>query len=243
MKLVVIRHGDPNYKIDSLTETGWIEAELLSEKLKSMDIKAFYCSPLGRAIDTSRATLEKTGRTAEILPWLCEFKGRIQKPYEEKPSITWNWRPEVWSQTPEYYSRELWHTLPPFAGSNAKEQYDLVCKGLDDLLAQHGYERNGNIYRAVSSNMDTIVLFCHFGVECVILSHLFNVSPMVLWHHTCASPTSVTTLATEERTEGEAIFRMLAFGDTSHLYAGGREPSFAARYGETFEQNEALGFH
>ena len=44
----------------------------------------------------------------------------------------------------------------------------------------------------------------------------------------------MTTLVTEERREGQAYFRMGAFGDTSHLYAGGREPSFAARFCEMY---------
>ena len=30
MKIIFIRHGEPNYEIDSLTEKGWREAELLS---------------------------------------------------------------------------------------------------------------------------------------------------------------------------------------------------------------------
>ena len=45
MKLMFIRHGDPDYSIDSLTETGWIEAELTSHRLEKLDIKAFYCTP------------------------------------------------------------------------------------------------------------------------------------------------------------------------------------------------------
>ena len=36
MKLLFIRHGDPDYTIDSLTEKGWKEAEFLSEKMASL---------------------------------------------------------------------------------------------------------------------------------------------------------------------------------------------------------------
>ena len=57
---------------------------------------------------------------------------------------------------------------------------------------------------------------------------------MPLWHGTCALPSSVTTLITEERRKGISSFRMCAFGDTSHLYAAGREPSFSARFCETY---------
>ena len=31
MKLLIIRHGEPDYSIDSLTEKGWREAELLAD--------------------------------------------------------------------------------------------------------------------------------------------------------------------------------------------------------------------
>ena len=47
MKLLFIRHGDPDYTIDSLTEKGWKEAEFLSEKIAALDVRDFYVSPLG----------------------------------------------------------------------------------------------------------------------------------------------------------------------------------------------------
>lgn len=79
-----------------------------------------------------------------------------------------------------------------------------------------------------------MAFFCHFGLGCVLLSHLFHVSPMVLWHHFVAAPSSVTTVVTEERREGIAQFRMRSYGDVSHLYVHGEEPAFAARFCETY---------
>ena len=113
--------------------------------------------------------------------------------------------------------------------------YKTVVQGFDQVLASHGYRRDGAFYRTEKGNEDVLVFFCHFGVECVLLSHLMNVSPMILWHHMCAAPSSVTTVYTEERRKGKAIFRVAAFGDISHLYAGGEEPAFAARFCETFD--------
>ena len=66
MKLLLIRHGEPDYSIDSLTEKGWKEAELLSEKLCKMKIDEFYVSPLGRAKDTAKATHEKMNRVSMV---------------------------------------------------------------------------------------------------------------------------------------------------------------------------------
>ena len=119
-----------------------------------------------------------------------------------------------------------------------KEEYDWVCNELDKVLAKHGYEREGRLYKAVAPNEDTIVFFCHFGLESVLLSHLLNISPMQIWHGFCAAPTSVTTLVTEERAKGIAYFRMGCFGDTSHLWAAGVEPSFSARFCETYDNKD-----
>lgn len=234
MKLLIVRHGDPDYSIDSLTPTGWEEAELLSRRLRKLEVRDFYVSPLGRARDTAKATLEAMGREAQVMPWLREFAPKVQKPGEDAPGVLWDWLPEQWTQDPLLYSANTWFQSPLFAGVPAQEEYRWVCRELDALLASHGYVREGRLYRAVRPNEDTLVFFCHFGLECVLLSHLLGISPMLLWHGACAAPSSVTTLNTEERREGIACFRMSAFGDISHLYVADREPSFHARFCETY---------
>ena len=68
MKLIIVRHGDPDYEHDTLTEIGRAEAQCLAERLKQHpDIAAFYVSPLGRAQDTAAYTLEALHREAETL--------------------------------------------------------------------------------------------------------------------------------------------------------------------------------
>ncbi len=238
MKLMIIRHADPDYSIDSLTEKGWREAELLSDRMSHIEVKDFYVSPLGRAKDTASLTLNKMNRTAEVLPWLREFHAPIIDPGTGKERITWDWLPESWMGVDEFYDKQRWGKVPVMREGNVLEEAGFVYHGLDELLKEHGYEREGNRYRAVRPNSDTIVLFCHFGVECVILGHLLGISPMVLWHGFCAAPSSVTTLVTEERRKGIAAFRMSSFGDVAHLYAAGESPAFAARFCETYDNME-----
>ena len=45
---------------------------------------------------------------------------------------------------------------------------------------------------------------------------------------------------TEERRQGKAAFRCIGFGDVSHLYAEGQEPSFAARFAEVYGNGDRL---
>ena len=59
MRLLFIRHGDPDYSIDSLTPYGMKEAEALAEMLKNEKIDYMYCSPLGRERALSTAVRPK----------------------------------------------------------------------------------------------------------------------------------------------------------------------------------------
>ena len=237
MKILIIRHADPDYSIDSLTPQGRIEAELLSQKLANEKIDAFYVSPLGRARDTADYTLKKLNREAEVCDWLREFSPRINRPDRES-TVCWDWLPQDWTVRDGFYSADRWFLEKEMAALDVKSEYDRVCAGLDALLESHGYRRNGRYYDAVTPNEDTVALFCHFGLECVLLSHLLSVSPLPLWHGFCAAPSSVTTVVTEERRKGIASFRIGCFGDTTHLYIGKEKPSFSARFCETFDNRE-----
>lgn len=239
MKLLIVRHGDPDYSIDSLTEKGWREAEYLSERLTKMNVKAFYVSPLGRAKDTISLTLKKLNRTAEECEWLREFDAPIDRPdFKEGKKNTWDWLPQDWMNEPCFFDADEWYKQKVMQAGNVKKEYDWVIKNLDAVIEEHGYKREGKYYRAVRPNNDIICFVCHFGLESVLLSHLMNVSPMITWHHTCAAPTSVTTLVTEERREGIAVFRMSSFGDVSHLYANEEPPAFAARFCECYTNTD-----
>lgn len=233
MRLLLIRHGDPDYAVDGLTPKGEREAQLLAARIAPLEVKDYYVSPLGRAQRTAAYTLQAAGRTAAVCNWLQEFDAfRVTDDGEKR--WMWDRLPSDWTQFPESYDKDRWTELPDIQRGNAAENYRAVAAGLDAVLALHGYERNGQFYHAVQSNGDTLVFFCHFGVTCVLLSHLLGISPMVLWHGTASAPTSVTELWTEERRPGIASFRMTKFGDISHLYVADEPPAFAARFCEQY---------
>ena len=235
MRLIIIRHGDPDYEKDSLTPKGWREAELLADRISKLDVRGFYCSPLGRARDTAGVTLKRMGREAAVLDWLQEFPARILDPETGERRIAWDLMPSYWTERPVLYDKDGWVSDPLMRTGDVKALSGNVADGLDSILEQHGYCRSGRIYRTAGGNRDTIVFFCHLGVECVMLSHLLGVSAPVLWHGLFLAPTSVTTLITEERREGEVWFRCLAIGDISHLYHGGEPISTSGLFAETWD--------
>lgn len=235
MRILIIRHGDPNYEIDGLTPRGELEAHALAEKLKNESITAIYCSTLGRARLTAQPTAKALGMGVEYFEWLREFSYvSIKLPYQSEPDICWDLLPEFANTCERLYSPKEWQSEPFIAESDVPEAYEAVCRELDALLARHGYEREGYNYKAIRPNHDTIAIFCHYGVTAVLLSHLMNCSPYTIWQNAVTLPTSVTTLYTEERREGIASVRAAGIGDVSHLYRAGLEPSFSARFCECF---------
>lgn len=254
MELIFVRHGDPDYSIDSLTPEGWIEAEALVDRFIHENISQFYVSPLGRAKDTASFTLKAMNRTAIEYPWLREFSAKINitdheelmKSFPDRKyhddqifaNVAWDMLPGEWTKNPDYFHPENWKQTAAVKNSDFLEQYEIVTSGFDSLLKEHGYIREGHYYRVEQANRDKLVFFCHYGVTCLLLSYLMGVSPFILWHSISFAPTAITTVITEERRQGIAYFRANKIGDISHLYVKGLTPSFACRFCETYDSTE-----
>lgn len=248
MRIIFIRHGDPDYQNDTLTEKGIREATLLSERVAKWDnITQFYCSPLGRAQKTASYSLKKTGREAVTYEWLKEFSYFIDDPITGRHGVPWDFMPEYWTQIPQMYDKEGWKETEIYRSNpELLPAYEEVCQGLDNLLATYGYQRHNNYYvtkpkEAISCGLaadsqDTIVIFCHLGITCMMMSHLLGISPAILLHGFYLAPTSVTILGSEERMNGNAFFRAQVMGDTSHLLHGGEPISAAGYFTELFQQ-------
>lgn len=235
MRILLIRHAEPDYTVDSLTPKGRVEAELLSRRMVKYDVRDFYVSPLGRAKDTAAYTLEKLGREAETLPWLREFRGSYPDPETgERRVVAWDVKPRIWTTFPGVTQIDTWCDTPAFAGGDVKEIWQETTAGVDELLGRYGYVKDGPVWKCENNGDFTIALFCHFGISMAILGYLTDVSPMVLWQHTMCLPSSLTEVVTEERIKGEVIFRMTKLGDLTHLEASGEVRSTAGLFPEVY---------
>ena len=250
MRILFIRHGDPDYVNDTLTEKGRREAEALSLRAEALNMGTCFVSPLGRARDTAAYSLKKLGCSAKTLDWLEEFPARIdlnraahlQEAYpsaeKEKgiyvPRIVWDVAPSYWMTHEDCMDSVKWRDCDICHNSDAVEVYDSVVKAFDDFLAQRGYRREGIGYRVEKKSTQTFTVFCHFGITCALFAHLWGQSPFAMWQNLALAPTSVTEIVTEERQQGYACFRGLKIGDVSHLTMSGEPISFAARFCEVY---------
>ena len=259
MKLIFIRHAEPDYSIDSLTQKGFREAEILAHRTSKWPVSAFYCSPLGRARDTSLPTLSSHQKEAVTYEWLREFHGLYPDPANpERMKIVWDQYPEYLDQHPILFDPEKWAGDPLMMHCDVRKEYDWVCNSFDELLATHGYHRSGKYYttngkspasdhymkydgttieclKNADPNEPVLVFFCHLGVTLTILSHLLNTSPCTLWQGIFLPPASVTVVSAEEREKGSVYFRCQEIGDTSHLREEGEPASYYGGFATPFQ--------
>ena len=255
MKLIFIRHGDPDYKHNTVTAKGAREAALLAERASAWkDIAGVFVSPYGRAADTAKPLVETLGLTAETMPWLREFDHHIIYPRTgAEKAAAWDWFPQDFYGEELLFDRKRWHQLPAFRDGELEAHYTAVCDGFDGVLARYGYERTARhtpIYRCephltpaqaatdthlqpLQADFDSrnLVFVCHLGVMFAIIAHLAGISPMQLWQGFFVAPTSVTVLGAEERVPGEVVFRVQTLGDIRHLTEHGEPPSASGFFG------------
>ena len=184
MRILLLRHGEPDYSTDSLTAKGKREAALLSRRLSMYHIRDFYCSPLGRARETAEYTLKALGREAVTLDWLAEFRARYFDPEAGRERIPWDMKPRIWTDRPELMDPENWADSPVYAGGNVRQIWDETTQGMDRLMAQYGFRKDGPVWLCEKNQRETIALFCHFGISMAILGYLTNLSPVPLWQRT-----------------------------------------------------------
>ena len=255
MRLIFIRHGDPDYKNDDVTEKGKREVELLTKRVTKWDITKICCSPLGRAQATAKPSIqilrEKSNIQVETYPWLQEF---YYYQNGKKTGVCWDFLPEFYTSQKKFFNKDKWYKSSHMKKGNVHNNYKNVCNGIDSLLAEYGYIRNKKGFYTVQNqkinpNFDpnnkieryqlvsekhlkedtTLVFFCHLGVMFTIIGHLTGISPVQLWQGFYVAPTSVTVLNTEERLPEQAYFRVERLGDTNHLTNGG-EPISSSGY-------------
>ena len=234
MKILIIRHAEPDYANNTLTEKGFKEAAELSERLEKIKIDDIYSSPFERAVYTAEPTAQKHNKDVVVLDWLKEFHGKCIDEVSKKEEIPWNLMPQFWNEKKEFYDIHSWLNEEWMKSGTVEKQYKYVTQEFDKLLNEYGFTRKGIIYECVQNTEKTIVLFCHFALGMILVSHLSGISPVLLWQTMFLPTSSVTTFVTEERKKGKVVFRCMQLGDTSHLYANNDEISKSGLFPEFY---------
>lgn len=233
MKIIIIRHAEPDYENDTLTNKGFREAKILGEYYKDFECKVIYSSPLSRAKLTAEAF--SNGKPIIIKDWLEEFWHQIE--IDGKQRHNWDFLPSDIEKYPTLIEEGFLDSsfCKPV---KMREMYDEVIRNFDALLESHGYKREGSYYRVTKPNKDTIVIVCHLGMMSLLMSRLCHIPYTTIAQYFFVAPTGVTTLVSEEREKGIAQFRCREFGNLDHLRRKNEPHSHFGSFKETFDEDD-----
>ncbi|MFX3632741.1 MAG: histidine phosphatase family protein [Candidatus Pristimantibacillus sp.] len=221
MRLYLIRHADPDYANDTITEPGHLEAQALAKRLMLEGIERIYSSPIPRAVHTMEYTAKLMGIEPTIEPWMAELAGWRINGRDGQPRASWNVDGEIVREKEPFPQKADWADFGPFANQDFSTRYEQLQEQSDQFLTSLGYVREGGRYRIVEPNQQKIAIFCHLGFGLTWLSHLLEIPVTSMWTGFWKAPSSVTTILLDERSKQWAIPRCLGVGDTSHLYESG----------------------
>ena len=226
MLLYIIRHADPIYSPDSLTELGLKQAEALAPRLAVNGLDKVYSSPNMRAQMTAKPTCDLLGIGYEIENWMSEDLAWRDFSCElESGSGKYGWTFYRQNTKIKYdetiKSNEKWYESKYFSIVNAKEGYRRIAECSDDFTERLGYKRENCGYKIIRANDERVAAFCHQGFGSLWLSHLLDIPPHLFLSSFDLSHSSVTILEFKNYNDGYTAPKCLCLSDISHIYKSG----------------------
>lgn len=225
MILYYVRHGDPIYDPDGLTELGFKQADALVDRFKLYGLDEIYVSSSNRARLTAEPTCKALNITPTVLDWTNERHaweeltvkldggGKTWVFYDKEYLSRLN-RPEVLALGKE------WYTHPLFKDYDFGGGVHRIERETDDFLATLGFkhERGNNRYQVLKKNEKRVALFAHQGFGIAFLSAVLDIPYPYICTHFDLSHSSVTPILFSGE-NGEYIYpKTLQVANDSHLF-------------------------
>ncbi len=234
MLFYYIRHGEPIYDPDMLTERGKAEASALGEKLYRTGLDRIYTSTSVRAIQTAEPACRLLGLEAERLDFANEHYTWLDFTLPKRDGTGDHWvfhddqAMELFT-SPEI--RELgdsWYGHPFFASHNFKRGVERVYREADLFFESLGYvhERYTGKYVIKDRRDERVALFAHQGFGLIFLSCVLDIPYPMFCTHFDMCHTGVTVIDFSDNGSGKCIPKVLTLSSDSHLYSKGMESNY-----------------
>ncbi len=215
MRMIFVRHGEPDYERDCLTETGKKQAEAAANRLEREGIAVIYSSPMGRAAETAAFTAKRLNLPVRTLPFMHEISwGGPGVPAEGHPWTVSDWM--ICRDDFDFF-REDWRKHPSFRENVALQYLDRINARTDDLLLKHGYRHEGTRFFCETERQETIAVFSHGGSGACMLAHLLALPFPYVCTVLPYEFTSVSILEFPVRPDDFVHPRIELFNDTAHI--------------------------
>ena len=226
MLFYYIRHGNPIYEPDGLTELGHKQAEALANKFKEINLDIIYSSTSNRAMLTAMPTAKALNKNIIEIDFAHE-----KHPWENLTIDNGNGG-KCWlfqfPKTIELFNTEeieklgfKWYEHSLFNGYSYKEEMNRIKMEADKFFLDLGYLHIGNgKYKVIRENEQNVAMFAHQGFGLAFIATILDIPYPKFSTHFDMGHSSVTIIEFKE-IEGYAYPRIITFSDESHLYKEG----------------------
>ena len=223
MLLYIVRHGDPNYALDCLTERGKLQAEAVGKRIAAAKVDRIFSSPMGRARETAAPACRLLGLEPVIEDWTHEILSERLTPFPDGKMKSVTLVQNTYYRENGNMDLDYNHSLEcvGFRDSGMKDALAYIEKNGKDFLERLGYREENGIYRILRPNEEKVALFCHAAFGRAWLSVLLHLPVHMMWSSFSYTHTGVTVIEFKNNANGVTAPRCLCFSDMGHLYAEG----------------------
>jgi len=221
MQFLYIRHGDPIYDPDDLTQLGRVQAEEVANYLSRIGVHQIFSSTSNRAIQTALPTAKRLNQNITYLDFTSERHVWENLTINTPSGKLWLY------QSPEmkelFHKQEIvnlgtrWYEHPAFHHTGFQEQMNRIQEESDRFFLSLGYQHMGNgKYKVIQENKERIALFAHQGFGFAFLSLLLGIPYPHFSTHFELGHAEISVI--EFRNEkGYAYLKMLSMSKDCHL--------------------------
>ncbi len=217
MRIILVRHGHPDYVNDRLTPLGQLQAQAAAQRLKDEGIEKIFSSTCGRAMETAQCTARLLGLPVEGMDDFREINwggaNGKELPLHGHP---WDTADAMTAQGMSLLDGD-WATKPPFQGNMVVDYVAKVAAAADEWMLRLGYRREGLYYRVLTPAYHTVALFGHGGETAALLSHLFNVPFPFFCSAMGPDYTGIIVLTLPDEAQGLVPVRFALVNDIRHI--------------------------
>lgn len=236
MLFFYLRHGDPIYDPDSLTENGKKQAEALSKRLALYGLDEIYSSSSTRAKMTAAPTCKLLGKQYTELDW-CHERHAWDEMTATRADGSRHWLFHDSENikriiTPEVLALgEKWYDAETFKGCDYEKGVKRIDRETDKFFASLGYvhDRERKLFRVEKGNDKRVALFAHQGFGALFLSSLLDIPYPFFCVRFDMTYSGMTVIAFDD-IDGVCVPKVLELSNDSHLYKEGLPLTYNKRY-------------
>ena len=218
-----IRHGQPIYSPNCLTEYGKEQAEALVKRLALYGLDEIYSSPSTRALQTAQPTCDFLKKEPILLDWTDEGLAWAELTVERNGKRAWYFQHQEFVE--KFSSKEMFalgekfteHSC--FENTKFKSGIERIDREMDAFFLKLGFKHNREKggYEVLQPNKKRVALFAHQGFGLAFLSSLLDIPYPTFCTKFDIGFTGVSVIYFDD-TKEMAYPKVLQLSNDSHLY-------------------------